>query len=811
MAGADLGEKYRELKLQYVRSLPSRLEELRASWGRLLHVSWDMKALAFMEQTAHKLSGSGSTFQFPDISQAARSLEDKLQPLLKKPDATPAEREQIGALLEQLEQAIDHAIRSEKPCEEAAIAPPASPRAAVKQSRIAVIEDDQNQADFLRDWLEQRGYTVDVFGTPETFSKHSDDHHYHLILLDISFPDGALEGITLLERLKRNMDGGSPVLMMSARSDMVARMRALRAGADSYLTKPLDLGVLEKRIEQLLSDKTGPRQRVLWVEDDAEQLAFYKSLLGDQGYEVEGLTQPARILERIEQFQPDAIVLDHEMPGVQGLELARILRQDARYMAIPILFVSASQAVAEQLETYSMAGKEVFLKPLDSKRFLAALHHHLMQAQMISARINLVSQRKTREGLQNHDYFLTELATSIAYLESSPGIASRYLAQVGIDREEYLRAQYGARALASLTAAMEQHFASELGREDSGCALGGGSFLLQINTPPGEDAETYLARFHQRLNGPGWTLGEPAVPVTISMGVLPLTEAVNEDKALLEVEQACGEAMQEGGGRVVWHHAPERSDHSKLDDRIRELLDAQAFTLHYQPIVNMDSGDTLFEALVRLVDEDDAVYLPGQFLPHLAEGNHGTLQSLDRWVVERAVEGLSKLVGKAAASHAVAIKLASPMADVAKLIPFLSSGMRNARIKGKRRVYLALSSSAVIKDVGRAKQVLSVLQEMDCGLIIEHVEASQASVDLIRELPSVDFVKLAQKYGASDQQTAELESVLREFGKIFGSRLPIVATRVEDAKALAWFWERDVRHFQGHFIQAPEVAMNFEF
>ena len=811
MAGADLGEKYRQLKQQYVRSLPTRLEELRASWRRLLHVSWDTKALTSMEQSAHKLSGSGSTFQFPDISQAARLLEDQLLPLLNKPDATATERHRIGALLEALEQAIAQAIQSEVPGVEDAVALPASPATAARHHRIAVIEDDQNQADFLQDWLEQRGYAVDVFGTPEAFSKHSDDHTYHLILLDISFPEGALEGIALLERLKCQVDGSRPVLMMSARGDMVARMRALRAGAASYLTKPLDLDMLEKRIAQLLADNTAPRQRVLWVDDDNEQLAYYKTLLAEQGYEVEGLAQPVRILERIEQFQPDAIVLDHEMPGVQGLELARVLRQDARYMAIPILFVSASQAVAEQLETYSMVGNEVFQKPLESKRFLAALHHHLLQAQVISARINLVSQRKVREGLQNHDSFLTDLATSIAYLEAVPDAPSRYLVQVGIDREQYLRAQYGARALASLTARMEQHFASQLGPEDSGCVLGGGSFLFQITTPAGENASEYLDSLHRQLNSPSWSLGEPAVPVTVSMGVLPLIEAVNEDKALLEVEQACAEAVQEEGGRVVWHLAPERSDRSKLDDRIRELLEAQAFKLHYQPIVNMDSGDTLFEALVRLVDEDDAVYLPGQFLPHLAEGSHGTLHSLDRWVVEHALEGLSGLAGKAAASHAVAIKLASSMADVAKMIPFLSTGMRNARIKGKRRVYLALSSSAVIKDVARAKQVLSVLQGMDCGLIIEHLEADQASVDLLRELPSVDFVKLAHKYGAGAEQTTELESMLRRFREIFGSSLPIVATRVEDARALAWFWERDIRNFQGHFIQAPEVAMNFEF
>lgn len=802
MVDTDMGAKYQELRQRYAQSLPNRLEELKDSWNRLQHVNWDNKTLSLMERCAHKLSGSGTTFQFPGISERAKILESQLQHLLTKSKATSAERDQIGTSLWALERTIDQATNTSIPNETASTEATAKTR-----HRIAVVEDDHDQAAFLQSWLEQLGFDVDTFDTPAAYKRQTNDHH-HLILLEVSFPEGALEGITLLDHLKRQMDTCSPVIMMSARNDMVARMRALRAGADGYLTKPLDLGVLEKQIDQLLS--AGVRQRVLWVDDDNELLAYYQALLVDQGYEVEGLSQPARILERIEQFQPDAIVLDHEMPGVQGLELASVLRQDPKYLTIPILFVSASQAVSDHLEKNSMTGNEMFQKPLDSQLFLAALQHHLAQAQRISARINMVSQRKERQGLQNQDYFLTELTTSLAYLEASPDNQAQFLVQVGIDREEYLRAQYGARALASLTARMEQHFANQLGTRDTGCHLGGSSFLFQVNAPEAEDATAYLEQFHHRLSSPKWALGEPPKSVTISMGVLPLSDALNEDKALMEVEQACGEAMQAEGSRVVWHQSPERPDHRKLDSHIRELLDAQAFKLHYQPIVNMDSGDTVFEALVRLVDENDAVYLPDQFMQQLTKGNHGTLQDLDRWVVEHALEGLSTLSGKASASNSVAIKVASPMTDVARMMPFLSSGIRNARIKGKRQIYLALSGPTVIKDVSTAKQVLEVLRDMGCGLIIEHLEIGPASVELLKELSTVDFVKLAPKYGTSVEQTDELENMLRQLTAIFGSSLPIVATWVEDAKALTWFWERGIRHFQGHFIQAPEVTMNYE-
>jgi len=499
------------------------------------------------------------------------------------------------------------------------------------------------------------------------------------------------------------------------------------------------------------------------------------------------------------------------MPGCQGMELAKVLRQDANYMTIPILFVSASSEARELLEQHSIAGNEFFQKPLNNEQFLSSLHRHLMNAQLIAARINLVSQRKESRGLQNHDYFVTELGALLAGIGSGQEDQANYLVQASIDRQEYLRAQHGARAMASLSARMEKHFAKQLAAGDSGCALGGGSFLFQLNAPAaGDDGTSLLERFRHSLNTPIWTLTDDPTPVTLSLGALILNDALDEDKTLVEVERACSEAMQSGGNRLMWKRAPERSPESKFDDRIKELIAAQAFKLHYQPIVNMQTGDTLFEALVRLVDDDNAVYPPGQFLQQLPEGIRGPFHELDRWVIQHAVEDLSHLKGKAAASHSVSIKRSSSMAEVESLLPLLSSAMRDARLKGKRRIYLALSSSIVVKDVPRAKKIAQMVQNMDCGLIIEHVDTSAASMDLIRELDSVDFVKLAPALGARAQQTPALEQLLNQLKATLNFSRRIVVTGVEDAKALSWFWERGIRNFQGYFIQEPKVAMNYE-
>lgn len=808
MADASPGQKFQELRIRYIAGLPERLQELQDSWSRLRHVSWDPKALAFMHQCAHKLSGSGATFRFPEISETARALEEQLQALLDKAGASAAERQQIDGALSALAEAINDACGTDVQAGETVPPWPLAEQGQVRH-RIAVIEDDASQAAYLKHWLEQQGYHVDVFGDPDAWSRRADTGPYQLILLDISFPGGALEGISWLERMRSRMKAGTPVIMMSARQDMVARMRALRAGADLYLTKPLDMGVLEKRICQLLESPQASRPRVLWVDDDADLLAYYESMLTAAGYETETLDQPVRILERIEQFRPDAIVLDHDMPGCQGVELARVLRQDASYMTIPILFVSASPEAPELLEQHSIAGNAFFRKPLDEEAFLRSLQQHLTKAQLIAARMDLVSQRRELRSLQNPDYFLTALGNLLASMDTEPGNRVYYLVQAGIDRQEYLRAQYGARAMAHLQARMEKHFATQLGPGDSGCVLGNGSFLFLLGAPAGDDGRARLERFHQNLSRLP-EIPEPFSVVTLSLGALALTHAMDEDRALLQVEKACSEAMQGGGNRVLWQPPPEPSAEARVDKHIQRLLAARSFRLYYQPIVNMETGETLFEALVRLVDEDNVVYLPGQFLAQMSQGEGPSLPDLDRWVIQHAVEALALLGGKASATHRICVKLSSPMAAVEPLLSLLSSTMRDARIKGRLRVYLALSGANVMKDMDASRKVVRLAQSMGCGVMIEHLDASASVLEMIRELKTVDLVKLAPDLGDHTRQTQALEQFLQQLGSVLNASQQIVVTGVEDTRVLSWFWERGIRNFQGYFIQEPRLAMNYE-
>ncbi|WP_165855686.1 response regulator [Marinobacter sp. JSM 1782161] len=803
MADPQAQQKFQQLRQQYVQGLPQRIQQIRTAWDRLQHVSWDPKVLNFMTHAVHKLTGSGSTFRFPEITANASTLEQQLIELQAKAEASPEERQLIVSSLEALNRAINQASGGQ----EEETGTPGEDDTAKPEFNIAVVEDDPAQASQLHQELSGQGYHVDVFADPETYSRRAQEKVFQLILLDVGFPEGPLEGLAWLERLRGHVGSHVPIAIMSARTDMVARMRALQAGADIFLTKPLDLNFLARRIRQLHESATDVCPRVLWVDDDKDLLNYYRNLLTERGYQVDCLSQSVRLLERIERFQPDVIVLDYQMPSCNGLELARILRQDPRYMTIPILFVSATADLQNTEGLGSLVGNAYFQKPLDDEAFINCLQAQIVKAQLIAARIDLLSQRHEVSGLQNQDYFIDSLEHLMGRLSTDETQLARTLIQLAIDNEPYIKARLGTRRMIELTGQLEKHLASHPLIGGRGCHLGGGSYLLLAEGTTPDDNRTLTEALRTELSELPWLTEQVGKSLTVSMGALPLNHGLDVDQALSQVEQACATAIREGGDRIEWHEEEPPEEQPKLNEHIQELLQNRSFTLHFQPVMNMETEDTMFESLVRLVDDDQVVYMPSQFLPSLpSDRGH---YDLDRWVIEHAVENLAKLEGKASASHSVIIKLSSSLADVARMQPFITNVIRSSRVKGQRRIFLAFSCPSVVKEIPTAQSLFATLQQLGFGIIVEHVTLNSNIVQLLKDVGNVDFVKLRPALGSRDGQTRELDQLLTQLSAHFGSPEHIIVTGVEDARVLSRFWEQGIRYFQGYFIQKPGIAMHY--
>ncbi|MDN6137325.1 response regulator transcription factor [Corynebacterium sp.] len=118
-------------------------------------------------------------------------------------------------------------------------------------SRILIVEDDQDIASFIKRGLEAEGYACDIADNGALALGLAQSNSYQLVVLDLSLP--LLDGTDVLTKL-RAAGVDVPVIVLTARTALKDRVRALEGGADDYMPKPFQFAELLARVRLRLQD-----------------------------------------------------------------------------------------------------------------------------------------------------------------------------------------------------------------------------------------------------------------------------------------------------------------------------------------------------------------------------------------------------------------------------------------------------------------------------------------------------------------------------------------------------------------------------
>ncbi|MCL1819975.1 MAG: response regulator transcription factor [Oscillospiraceae bacterium] len=143
-------------------------------------------------------------------------------------------------------------------------------------TNILIIEDDREIAALQRDYLQMAGFEVTIRGDGISGLEAAKSGTYDLLVLDIMLP--GLDGFDVLKKLRETSD--VPVILLSAKSEDIDKIRGLGLGADDYMNKPFSPGELVARIRAHLSrferltgigaNKPRPKLTVRGLEVDRE-------------------------------------------------------------------------------------------------------------------------------------------------------------------------------------------------------------------------------------------------------------------------------------------------------------------------------------------------------------------------------------------------------------------------------------------------------------------------------------------------------------------------------------------------------------
>ncbi len=124
--------------------------------------------------------------------------------------------------------------------------------------------------------------------------------------------------------------------------------------------------------------------RILVVDDDPEIVSFLKRGLTFEGYTVETAGDGAEALAKVREREPDLVVLDVMMPGIDGIEVARRLRKAS---AIPILMLTAKGTVSDRVAGLDSGADDYLVKPFAFDELLARIRSLLRRAQPMEGEV----------------------------------------------------------------------------------------------------------------------------------------------------------------------------------------------------------------------------------------------------------------------------------------------------------------------------------------------------------------------------------------------------------------------------------------
>lgn len=308
---------------------------------------------------------------------------------------------------------------------------------ADERGTIILVEDDDTLALQLRTELENFGFSVTTLRKPCELKATMTASKCAAIVMDVVFRGDDEVGTDTIRQLRAVGVLPQPVIFLSGRTDAKARIAAVRAGCDAYLTKPVSVTELVETLDRHTGSGDTEPYRVLIIDDDPAMATYSGTVLEGAGMITMPVVEPLNALEAIEAFSPELILLDLYMHSCSGTEIAMMIRQNRALAGLPIVFLSKETETSSQLDAMRRGGDDFLTKSMQPDHLVTAVA--LRAARFRALRALMV--RDSLTGLLDHSATKQALETEIARAKRNGEPLT--FALLDIDHFKSVNDQYG--------------------------------------------------------------------------------------------------------------------------------------------------------------------------------------------------------------------------------------------------------------------------------------------------------------------------------------------------------------------------------
>jgi diguanylate cyclase (GGDEF)-like protein len=335
----------------------------------------------------------------------------------------------------------------------------------------------------------------------------------------------------------RNSCPTSQLIYLGVQSAIEPIVALMRAGIDVTIPAEDQPSMVLNCMLDLVQTNEQEQYRVLVVEDSRVAVALIQRTLAQHGIDTQAINDPGRLLDALESYKPDLVLMDMYMPRFNGVEATRVLRQMAAYSALPIVYLSGESEVGMQVEALRLGGDQFLMKPFNP----------VLLAAVVKTRIERFREvrRSTRldglTGLLNHTAAKSRLK---ALFDETEPHGALTVAMIDIDHFKAINDTYGHPVGDQVIRGLAWLLKGRLRSIDLIGRYGGEEFLVALPGVTADKAAAVIDRIRRDFSGLPHAHPGGALHATFSAGLASfplvytaagLTEAA--DSALLQAKR----------------------------------------------------------------------------------------------------------------------------------------------------------------------------------------------------------------------------------------------------------------------------------
>ena len=393
----EFNQKMEQMWLQYQNKMAERLQVLQNGICEIRQgeLSTDLHREA--ERAAHKLAGVLGMFSREQGTKIARQLETMLQ---NNSVLDAAQQQQFISWVADLDSllALDETIVANN---------------EIETAKLLLISDDSKLSSELQksgQSPELNWHRVDNLDTAKVWLSQNSPY---LVAIDLETVNKQ-ECLILIGELAARTPA-IPTLVIAATDNFSDRLNIVRAGASSVLTKPVTPTLIWQTTNQLLTRQQSAIASILVVDDDVVFLATLRSILEPWGIRVTTLENPLDFWQILPTINPDLLILDVEMPEINGIELCQTLRSDPNWQELPTLFLTARQDAKTIQEIFEVGGDDYISKPVVGAELIARINNRLDRSRLLknlATKDNLTGLKNRLQSSRELESYLQQAQTN---------------------------------------------------------------------------------------------------------------------------------------------------------------------------------------------------------------------------------------------------------------------------------------------------------------------------------------------------------------------------------------------------------------